>query len=61
MSKLRVIMKIVDLKSENNRKAYQTPLLKNLGEVKELTKSDKGSTGGDNDGFGGKEYREQPT
>lgn len=36
-------MKIVDLKSENNRKAYQTPLLKNLGEVKELTKSDKGS------------------
>ena len=53
-------MKIVDLKSENNRKAYQTPLLKNLGEVKELTKSDKGSTGSDNDGNNGKEYRVPP-
>jgi len=36
-------MKIVDLQSDNNRKAYQTPLLKSLGEVKELTKSEKGS------------------
>jgi hypothetical protein len=38
-------MKIVDLQSENKRKAYQTPLLKSLGEVKELTKSEKGSDG----------------
>lgn len=53
MSKLRVIMKIVDLKSENNRKAYQTPLLKNLGEVKELTRDEKGSTGTDSEGLSG--------
>lgn len=37
-------MKIVDLQSEGERKAYQTPLLKNLGEVRELTKGLKGST-----------------
>ncbi len=36
-------MKVVDLQSNKNRKAYQTPLLKNLGEVKELTKNQKGS------------------
>lgn len=36
-------MKIVDLQSQNERKAYQTPLLKDLGEVKELTKGVKGS------------------
>ncbi len=31
-------MKIVDLQSKDNRKAYQTPLLKSLGEVTELTR-----------------------
>lgn len=36
-------MKIVDLQSQNERKAYQAPLLKDLGEVKELTKGVKGS------------------
>ena len=40
-------MKIVDLQSRDNRKAYQTPLLKNLGEVKELTKALKGSENSD--------------
>jgi hypothetical protein len=40
-------MKIVDLQSGDKRKAYETPLLKNLGEVKELTKSDKGSVSTD--------------
>ena len=47
-------MKIVDLQSDNNRKAYQTPLLKSLGEVKELTTStDKGSGTGDSTGLPG--------
>lgn len=41
-------MKIVDLQSDNNRKAYQTPLLKSLGEVRELTRElTKGSEGED--------------
>lgn len=46
-------MKIVDLQSKDNRKAYQTPLLKNLGEVRELTRDlEKGSTGVDASGEG---------
>ena len=49
-------MKIVDLQSGDNRKAYQTPLLKNLGEVKELTKSVKGS---DDDEDGGGKVKSQ--
>lgn len=36
-------MKILDLQSKDDRKSYQTPLLKSLGDVKELTKSVKGS------------------
>ncbi len=44
-------MKIVDLQSKEKRQAYQTPLLKNLGEVRELTRDiTKGSAGGDNEG-----------
>lgn len=40
-------MKILDLQSNGERKAYETPLLKNLGEVKELTMSEKGSAAPD--------------
>ncbi len=46
-------MKIVDLQSDNNRKAYQTPLLKSLGEVRELTRElEKGSEGPDSEESG---------
>lgn len=36
-------MKRVILHSETQRKAYKTPLLKDLGKVEELTKGIKGS------------------
>ncbi|GAA4438774.1 hypothetical protein GCM10023091_19830 [Ravibacter arvi] len=48
-------MKIVDLQSQNERKAYQAPLLKDLGEVKELTKGNKGSAIEDNTTIGDRE------
>lgn len=41
-------MKRVNLQSEKGSKVYQTPLLKDLGEVKELTKGIKGSDIDDN-------------
>ena len=46
-------MKLLDFQAEQ-KKQYQTPLLKNLGEVKELTKSEKGSVwdGGELSGRG---------
>jgi len=37
-------MKRVNLPSVSTKKAYETPLLKALGEVEELTKGLKGST-----------------
>ena len=42
--KISFIMKVLDLRNENERKAYEAPLLKELGEVRDLTKGIKGST-----------------
>ncbi len=41
-------MKISTFQTENERKAYTAPLLKHLGEVKNLTKEEKGSATIDN-------------
>jgi len=41
-------MKRVNLPSVSTKKAYETPLLKALGEVEELTKGLKGSITEDN-------------